>query len=232
VNFLEIQFSLIGKTLPADHGYALYSAVKQSVLQSLDDKAKRAESSNLAQTVLERKSLPAEILLCSVSGIPDRDGTIYLNSRSRFRLRCPTDQVQLWYRLLQNQVLKIRGHLIRLVQPRLTLPEPSEILKARLVTFRLAEWNIHEAPAYFLESCQKALTRLEITAQPFIDSDANGNLALRALQIKDKQVLGFSVVVEGLNEQDSLKLQCYGLGGRKHFGCGWFYPVEEVLSAY
>ncbi len=29
MNFLEVQFSIRGQTIPADHGYALYSAVKK-----------------------------------------------------------------------------------------------------------------------------------------------------------------------------------------------------------
>lgn len=209
--FLEIQFALRGRTLPADHGYSLYSALKK--------------------TALEGKDLPSDVLLCSVPGVPDRDGMIYLNRSSRFRLRCPAEQVQQWYRLLQNTVLDVRGHLIRLVQPRLSLPQPSETLKARLVTFRLEKCDTHEAPVYFLESCNKALDQLEINAQAFIDSNLDGDLARRALKIKDKHVLGFGVVVEGLNSEDSIKLQCHGLGGRRHFGCGWFYPVKEVESA-
>jgi CRISPR-associated protein Cas6 len=215
MNFLEIQFSLQGKTLPADHGYSLYSAVKKNVL--------------------EGQNLPPEVLLSTVPGIPDRDGMIYLNRASRLRVRCPAEQVQQWYRLFQNVVLEVRGHLIRLVQPRLSLLQPSTTLKARLVTFRLEQWNTAEAPVYFLESCQKALKHLEIEAQTFIDSNSNGDLALRALKIKNKSesgsqwvnVLGYGIIVEGLSEEDSIKLQCYGLGGRKHFGCGWFYPVKE-----
>jgi hypothetical protein len=35
MNFLELQFSLRGKTLPADHGYALYSAIKNFSKKSL-----------------------------------------------------------------------------------------------------------------------------------------------------------------------------------------------------
>lgn len=210
MNFLEIQFALRGKTLPADHGYSLYSALKK--------------------TVLEEKGLPPEVLLCSVPGIPDRDGMIYLNRSSRLRLRCPADQVQQWYRLLQNTTLDVRGHLIRLVQPRLSLPQPSETLKARLVTFHLEKWDTHEAPVYFLESCKKALNQLEINAQAFIDSNSDGDLARRALKIRDKHVLGFGVVVEGLSDEDSVTLQCSGLGGRKHFGCGWFYSAKEVSS--
>jgi len=214
MNFLEIQFAIEGttKTLPADHGYALYSAVKQ-VLQKAE---------------IEPQNIPADVKLCSVPGVPNREGKIYLHRRSRLRLRCPADQVQTWYRLLQNQELNIRGHRIRLARPRLTLPEASETLKARMVTFKLEAIDHPEVPRYFLESCQKGLERLEIKGQStFIPSDDNGNLARRTLQVKEKKIVGYSVVVEGLSEEDSLKLQWYGLGGRQHFGCGWFYPYKE-----
>ncbi|MBN8564104.1 MAG: type I-MYXAN CRISPR-associated protein Cas6/Cmx6 [Leptolyngbya sp. UWPOB_LEPTO1] len=217
MNFLEIQFALRGKTLPADHGYALYAAVKKR-LQETDDE-------------LLPKDLPSEVRLCSVSGLPDRVGMIYLNRRSRLRLRCPAEQMQLWYRFLQNQVFDIRGHLVRLVQPRITLPEASDTLAARLVTFKLNSIDHVDVPRYFLESCQKGLERLEVKGQVFIPSDANGDLSRRTLQVKDKKIVGYGVVVEGLSSDDSLKLQWHGLGGRQHFGCGWFYPVREGCDA-
>ncbi len=216
MNFLEIQFNLRGKTLPADHGYALYSAVKQ-LLQASEDQSLPND-------------LPSDVRLCSVPGIPDRSGMIYLNRGSRFRLRCPSEQMQTWYRLLQNQVLDIRGHLIRLVQPRITLPEASDTLASRLVTFKLEAIDHADVPRYFLESCQKGLERLDIKGKAFIPSDHDGDLARRTLQIRNKKVVGYSVVVEGLSQEDSLKLQWYGLGGRQHFGCGWFYPAKEEAN--
>jgi CRISPR-associated protein Cas6 len=214
VNFLEIQFSLRGQTLPADNGYSCYSAIKKLCQEQ-------------QPTLLEENNLSSDILLSSISGVPDRNGMVYLNKFSRFRLRCPAEQSPQWYRFLQNKVLDIRGHLIRLIQPRLTLPESSHVLKARLVTFRLEQWNSQEAPFYFLESCQKALERQEIQGKAFIDSNTQGDLALRGIRIKNKNVLGYGVIIEGLNDEDSLKLQGSGLGGRKHFGCGWFYPAKE-----
>ncbi|MGF1535575.1 MAG: type I-MYXAN CRISPR-associated protein Cas6/Cmx6 [Elainellaceae cyanobacterium] len=218
MEFLEVQFALSGKTLPADHGYALYSAVKQ-ILQ-----AKQADAPE------EEALFPPEVLLSSIPGVPDRDGLIYLTRGSRLRLRCPSEQARRWYGL-QNEVLDIRGHLIRLIQPRLTLPQSSETLKSRLVTFKLEAIDHADVPRYFLESCKKGLDRLEIEGQPFIDSNEQGDLARRALKIKDKHVVGYGIVVEGLSESDSIKLQCAGLGGRKHFGCGWFYPSKEVDDA-
>ena len=217
MNFLEIQFALRGKTLPADHGYALYSAVKK-LLQETEDESLP-------------KDLPSEVHLCSIPGIPDRAGMIYLNRGSRFRVRCPSEQMQTWYRFLQNQDFDIRGHLIRLVQPRITLPEASDTLASRLVTFKLDAIDHAEVPRYFLESCQKGLERLEIKGQAFIPSDADGDLARRTIQVKDKKIVGYGVIVEGLNQEDSLKLQWHGLGGRQHFGCGWFYPAKQKLDA-
>lgn len=211
MNYLEIDFALRGETLPSDHGYLIYSAIKK--------------------TVLDEEPFPPEVLLCSVPGIPTPNKIIYLNKFSKLRLRCPAEQLQHWYRVLQNQVLDIQGHLIRLIQPKISLPQPSETLKARMVTFKLDAINHQELPFYFLQSCNRALEKLEIKAKASIDSDTNGDLARRALKIKNKSIVGFSVAIEELSEVDSLKLQCFGMGGRKHFGCGWFYPSKEVFNA-
>lgn len=211
-HFLEIHYSLRGKTLPADHGYALYSAIKQQLQKS------------------GHQNLPSDLRLSTIPGVPNREGVIYLNRASRFRIRCPSDQVQTWYRFFQNQVLDIQGHLIRLVQPRITLPEPSGTLAARLVTFKLEAIDHLEMPRYFLESCQRGLSHLGIQGKAFIPSDPNGDLARRTIQVKGKKVVGYRVIVEDLTSEDSLKLQWHGLGGRQHFGCGWFYPLKEDMN--
>lgn len=159
------------------------------------------------------QDLPQDVHLCSIPGVPDRGGMIYLNRGSKFRVRCLSEQMQTWYRFLQNQVLDIQGHLIRLVRPRITLPEASEALTSRLVTFKLEAIDHGDVPRYFLESCQKGLDRAGIKGQAFIPSDSNGDLARRTVQVKQKKILGYSVVVEGLSDEDSLKLQWHGLGG-------------------
>jgi CRISPR-associated protein Cas6 len=212
MNYLEVQFSIRGKTLPADHGYSLYSAIKQNW-----------QRSELTKT--DNSQIPAEVLISSIPGLGNKQGMIYLNQRSRLRLRCPAEQAQTWYRLLQNQVLDLQGHLLRLIQPQLTLIEPSPKLAARLVVIKLENWDFHTVPQYFQESCEKALQRLEINGIPSIATAENGDLARRSLRIRGKHVMGFGVTVEGLNDEDSIKLQCLGLGGRGHFGCGWFYPA-------
>jgi CRISPR-associated protein Cas6 len=186
MNFLEIQFALGGltKTLPADHGYALYSAIKQVVQQS--DK-----------NLIDAEQIPEEVRLCSIAGTPNKDGKIYMHRRSQFRLRCPADQVQIWYRLLQNQEINLRGHKIRLVRPRLMLPEASEILKARMVTFKLESIDHPELPRYFLESCHKGLDRLEIKGHTtFIPSDDDGNLVLAHPRMNSARIVGLVLCLQ------------------------------------
>ena len=199
---LELEFDIRGQRLPADHGYALYSAVKQIA------------------------DISPETLLSSIPGQSKHKGIIALTQFSKFRLRTPNTQIDNLHRLLNQQVLDIRGHLIKLIDARLSTPKPSAILKSRLVTIKLAQVNLTETPNYFLESCQRALDKLEIQGK--VSIDYSEGLALKAIRIKEKHVLGYAVTVENLNVVDSIKLQTMGLGGRKHFGCGWFYAPKEV----
>jgi CRISPR-associated protein Cas6 len=46
----------------------------------------------------------------------------------------------------------------------------------------------------------------------------------RTFRIKDKQVVGFEVVVSLVNAADSLRIQEVGVGGRRKIGCGIFVP--------
>lgn len=222
MDYVELEFRLTGKTLPADHGYAQYAAIKKILLAYPDESLKQQVLSG------DDQQLNAETLFSSISGVPDRKGMIYLDRRSRFRLRCPQAQQQAWYRILQSQVLEIQGHLIRLVQPRLMLIDPHPKLSARLVTFKLESWDNHHSPVEFLKSTQKALDVIGIQGQAYLDSNENGDLARRALRVKGRHILGYGVTIENLSPEDSLKLQCYGLGGRKHFGCGWFFRTSEI----
>jgi CRISPR-associated protein Cas6 len=47
----------------------------------------------------------------------------------------------------------------------------------------------------------------------------------RILTVKDKKIVGFSLVAHGLSDEDSIKLQSHGIGGRRSMGCGIFNPI-------
>ena len=53
----------------------------------------------------------------------------------------------------------------------------------------------------------------------------------RTLRIKDKEVIGYEILIEGLMAEDSLDIQEQGIGGRRHMGCGLFVPAVLIKSS-
>ena len=92
---------------------------------------------------------------------------------------------------------------------------PVARLRARLVTIRgfLLE-------ADFLAAAIRQLQGLHVRCETRLGQR-------RTFRIKDKQVVGFELVVAGLGADDSVKLQEHGLGGRRKMGCGMFVPGER-----
>lgn len=214
MDYLELEFELRGKTLPADHGYSLYSALKHKILS-------------------DGNIFPSDVLVSSIPGKANRNGMIYLSRSSKFRLRCPKQDLAFWCQTLRDECLAIRSHLVQLTSPRIAPIHPSPTLKSRIVTFKLARWEGDRTlkdTDLFAVACQRSLANLEISAQVSVDTNPDGSPAIRALQVHHRNILGYGVRIEGLSESDSIKLQCHGLGGRKHFGCGWFYPSHPTTA--
>lgn len=44
----------------------------------------------------------------------------------------------------------------------------------------------------------------------------------RSFSVLHDRVSGFAVTLRGMSDEDSMKLQCAGIGGRRRFGCGVF----------
>lgn len=194
-----MSFSLAGKQLPADHGYLVYSAISRSVssLHGID-------------------WLAIEL----ISGFPSGRGLIALSERDAIlRLRIPADH----YRdvlPLAGKRLDIGGHQIRLGLPVARPLEPAPSLYARVVTIK----KFTEADP-FLEAVSRQLESLGVTGRPELPRDEQGRYRRRIVTIHGKSVVGFSVAVHDLNEEDSLRLQSSGIGGRRAMGCGIFNPI-------
>ncbi|MGI8838422.1 MAG: type I-MYXAN CRISPR-associated protein Cas6/Cmx6 [Pyrinomonadaceae bacterium] len=221
---INVSFALSGKLLPADHGYLIYSAISRAfpALHGVD-------------------WLGIEL----ISGFPSAPGLINLhfpdNSKlgtqnSKLSLRIPADH----YRdvlPLAGKRLDIGGHQIRLGLPVARPLEPAPSLYARVVTIKK-----FTEPEPFLEAVNRQLDSLHVkgTAELPLDvaqtvSSRSDNLELgtqnsklqfryrrRIVTIHGKSVVGFSVAVHDLNDDDSLKLQSIGIGGRHAMGCGIF----------
>ena len=204
---------MAGKQLPADHGYLLYSAISKSFssLHGID-------------------WLAIEL----ISGFPSGRGLIALPERdATLRLRIPADH----YRdvlPLAGKRLDIGGHQIRLGLPVARPLDPAPSLYARVVTIK----KFTEAEP-FVEAVKRKLDSFGVKGRVELPRDEQGRYRRRIVTIHGKSVVGFSVAVHDLNDQDSLLLQAgvvkvvgedestkwQSIFSRRAMGCGFFNPI-------
>jgi CRISPR-associated protein Cas6 len=213
---IDLAFRLLGKTIPADHGYALYGAVSRHVPWTHDP----------AQEALG---------IHPINGLLAGNRLLHLTPSSHLTIRLDSDHVRQLLPLAGKE-LDLDGHKLRVGVPTTYTLKPAATLRSRLVTFKhrmepesflakaqeeLAKLSIKATPGLIRRSGAKSLEgREELTADrsPFIR---------RTLRIRDKEVVGFAMEVSGLSADESLRLQESGLGGRRRFGCGIFVPVRK-----
>jgi CRISPR-associated protein Cas6 len=198
---VELSFSIIGQSLPADHGYGLYSAI-----------------AHLCPQVHDQEGLS----ILTIWGIPDRKGKIFLTERSHLRIRLPYECLPTIYHLAGKQ-LSIGSHSIRLGIPQIFTLRPAERLRARIVTIKN-----HQEPESFLAAAKLQLEALGVVGEAIVPLDAEGKSDRKTIKIKTYSVVGFGLEVSGLSEEDSIKLQILGLGGKRRMGCGVFTAVRYI----
>lgn len=194
-----VHFPAQGRQLPADHGYALYSAVARQL-----------------PALHGAPWLGLELL----SGVPWREGIIVLPTRgAQLRLRIPADRYAVVLPLAGKR-LDIAGHPLRLGIPIARPLQPATSLYARCVTIKK-----FTEPEPFLDAARRQLDALGVSATLELPLDEQGRFRRRVIRIHGRTVVGFSLAAHGLADEDSLKLQTHGLGGRRSMGCGIFNPI-------
>jgi CRISPR-associated protein Cas6 len=194
-----VHFPAQGRQLPADHGYALYSAVTRALPE-----------------LHGQPWLGLEL----VSGVPWREGVIALPARgASLRFRVPAEHYRLLLPLAGRR-LDISGHPLRLGIPSARPLRPAPSLYARCVTIKK-----FTDPEPFLDAARRQLEALGVAAALELPVGDDGRVRRRVITIRDRRVVGFSLAAHGLNDPDSLLLQTHGLGGRRSMGCGHFNPI-------
>ncbi len=215
---VELNFGVVGKTLPADHGYGLYSAIAKQYPKLHD---------------LEG------LALNTIFGNPNRNGEIELTERSRLSIRCPSDSIMAVLSLAGTQI-GLGKHTLRLSTPEIRQLRAFSELKARLVVIKHPSEKFDEVtPDWFLDACDRQLKALGINASVGIPLNDADEPARKAMRIKRKEeglqkgkqreanyVIGYSVIVANLLPEDSLLLQAKGIGGKRKMGCGYFVPYR------
>ena len=211
---VNASFAVGGRSLPADHGYLLYSAVSKtcSQLHGID-------------------WLAIEL----ISGFPAGRGLIGLSGQSSLlRLRIPAEHYRDVLQLAGKR-LDIGGHAIRLGLPFVRPLEPSRSVYARVVTIK----KFTEAES-FIEAVSRKLDQFGIKGHVELPRDEMGRYRRRIITIHGKSVIGFSVAIHDLNDEDSLLLQAgavksksvergeetwQSIFSRRAMGCGIFNPI-------
>jgi CRISPR-associated endonuclease/helicase Cas3 len=200
---ITVQFPIQGNKLPADHGYLLYSAISQ-----------------IKPELHDTKWLGIEM----ISGVTFEKGFIIVPNRgASLRLRIPADKFGEVICLAGKQ-FDIEGYKIRLGIPTARPLIPASTLYSRIVTFR----NSLEVPK-FLETANRDLLEKGITAELEIPKETYSRHR-RIITIKGKKIVGFSLIAHKLNDEDSLRLQSEGIGGRRSMGCGIFNPIRKPVD--
>jgi CRISPR-associated protein Cas6 len=207
--YLDLTFKLKGAPIPLDNGYTIYSALSRICppLHELD-----------------------LVGIHPIAGIPTRNNFLELTPRSTLKIRLHHLQIPLIYPYLTAQTFNIGHNAYQLNIPDYHPLVASDSLYARLVII-----TGFQDPPSFLDAVQRQLETLHIQGRVELLTRRDGTPQRRQLTInkqgKSFKVRGFGVKISELNQEESLRLQVRGIGGKRKMMCGVFVaatrPKEE-----
>lgn len=199
--FVDLAFPLTGSSVPLDHGYPLFGALSRH-LPWLRDKKDWA--------------------VHPIAGRRDGPGVLALTPASHVKLRQPVEDVAAAL-VLMGCSLEVDGHRVSLGAPRVWPLVPAASLRSRFVTIK----------GFEEEETFRDAVRRQIASVPELEQDPERiDLAIgprRVAQIKGAKIVGFAVVLGGLDANASIALQRIGLGGRRHMGAGVLVPPPRRI---
>lgn len=198
--------------IPADHGYAMYSALSRAI-----------------PWVHQREGIGVH----PVRGTATRNRMLTLGGESELTLRLETQDIE--------QVLPLSGKTIELdhVLLHLGIPTVRSLVPAATLSSRLVVIKGALEPGSFQRSAEAQLGQLDVRGRISIPVRAApaavgggrpefaGSPLRRTLQIRDKVIAGYALVIAELTAEESVRVQEAGIGGRRKFGCGVFVSLER-----
>ena len=218
---LELVFPLIAAhPIPSDHGYLLYGAISQLIPELHTDNS---------------------LAVHPIRGQQVGNRQIQLTERSRLVVRVPDGEITSLLKLA-GQSLRIGASSIRVGVPQVFGLTPATALRSRLVTIKVKDVPAAAlTPELFLEATRRALAKLGVSPSanviiPARQSNSSESVPIpqrRTLRVRDVEIVGYELIIEGLTAEESITIQEQGLGGKRHMGCGVFvaYGETEVLHA-
>ena len=152
-----------------------------------------------------------------ITGKPIGDRMMRTTIHSRLVLRAPVEVTSELIQLSGRQI-EIAGAAMQIRVPTIFQIRPSTILHSRLVTTKNGQ-----DPSRFSNETRRQLDQLSICSQAKVHVGRR-----RTVRIKQREIVGFELVVEGLDAVESIAIQTNGLGGRRRMGCGLFTPYNGL----
>ena len=150
--------------------------------------------------------------------------TLQLTEHSRLVIRTDAEQLARFLPLAGKQ-LCLLNRMLRMGVPKVRSLVPAPALRSRLVTIKLPDVAAQPADAAIETFRAASLRKL---GELGISTEAKLSLGKRrTLRIKDKEVVGYEVIIEGLSAAESIAVQEHGLGGRRRMGCGLFVTCSR-----
>ncbi|GAB4525437.1 MAG: type I-MYXAN CRISPR-associated protein Cas6/Cmx6 [Pleurocapsa sp.] len=194
--YIELAFPVMGQSLPIDHGYQLYSALKYKLMQLKD------------WDDLSIKTISGKLN-------PNKRNELNLTERSKLLIRLPSEKVPFVY-TFSGKSLTIGKHKIRLGIPEMNFLQPKSVLRSHIVVIRG-----YEQPDTFLKAAKRQVEELNIKAEIKLIAKKDGTPKRKTIAVK-QTLVGFGIEANNLSETDSITLQEKGLGGKQKMGCGVF----------
>lgn len=208
---VDLAFSLRGRQIAVDHGYALFGAISR---------------------VLPELHGDANVGIHPIRGQLAGSRRLTLTGQSQMVLRLPAMRVPSALHLAGQQ-LDLDGATIGVGIPTVQALRPAPALVSRLVVIK----GFLE-PSAFLDAARRQIEalgvggRVALVARKLPESldkqvgRAAGEPIRRTLRVRDKTVVGFALAVTELTADESIRVQEAGVGGRRRFGCGLFMPLR------
>ncbi len=199
-SYVDVKLSLIGETIPLDHGYDLFGAVSRQVPE------------------LHRNR---DWGLHAIAGRQRSKGVLDLDGRSNLKIRLPAEDIGKLVPLV-GQKVSLRDAQVELGAMSVEPLKPAASLWANYCTVK----GYQDHPDAFIGALKNELRGFEGLGQP-VDDLYLSALQRKVMTIKDKKVVGFKVEIHRLQARASLMIQQRGLGGRRHMGGGLFNELKR-----
>lgn len=204
-NIVDFKFNIEGTEIPINHEYWIYARLCQ---------------------IIPKIKLTKEFGIHSINGMYDTDNDkIIIVDNSRLSIRTNIKNITEVINLVDTDV-NIHGYKFRIKNIKEIEPiKPFPNLYSKAITINnvlnkkdfvnvicqyLAKLSITSGDIYFQDKLNKGIT---------CDLD---NVKIDTLIMHGNKIVGFPLYARNLSDEDSIKLQEYGLGGRRKQGRGIF----------